>query len=86
MKEEYKQAVFELVEKILIKYNAYSQIYIYCVEFCNKTLHEYFEEYYDKHDGKIDGFIRDSSKYPEVYPEWINGLINLRHKYKIYPV
>lgn len=82
MKEEYKQAAFELVEKILIDNNVYSEIYTYVLEYINKTLHEYFEDYYDAHFGNIEDFIQNTSEFPKIHLTWIEGLNKLKEKYE----
>lgn len=79
---DYKQAAFELAEKILMDYNIYSEIYMYILEYLNKTLHEYFVDYYDAHFGSIENFIQNTSKFPKANLIWIEGLNNLKKKYE----
>lgn len=81
MREEYKQAAFELFEELLIKYDLYSQITTQLFEY-KETLREFFDNYYSLHSGDLNNFI---TLYG-IYSEWINGLIKLREKYKIYRV
>lgn len=81
MKEEYKKAAFELFEELLIKYDLYSQITTQLFEY-KETLWEFFDNYYSLHSGDLNNFITLHG----IYSEWINGLIKLREKYKIYRV
>lgn len=81
-KEEYKQAAFELVEKILLDYNIYSETYTTVVRCTNKTLYEYFESYYNSKDGNVEDFIQNAPPFPNAHKTWVEGLNQLKKKYE----
>lgn len=82
MREEYKEAAFELVEKILMDYNIYSETYTSVLRCVNKTLYEYFEYYYDSQCGNIENFIHNTPNFPNVHNVWVEGLNQLKKKYE----